>query len=219
GNAVPQHVAVGRLDQQRPLADGELGLGADADDAGLVLAEGIEAGGGEALQRGPGLPGERDELALLLADRAIRRRSGARRVLRAAGGADVGWHGPPPLAADRSHHRRILQSVRTTVMPEFREAKCPVSRTTRLGALVPGTGARADALGSGMTAAATCAPGRGAARRQARSRPAAARRSAAAARKRCACPAGDPAAAGPSRGRWHPISWSARCACGPRPRP
>src|SRR5215204_2057562 len=92
GDAVPQHVAVRCAHQQRALTDGETGLRPDADDAGLVLAPGVEAGGGERLQRGPALSGGWDVLALLFADRALPGCCVLRRILHAAGGANECRH-------------------------------------------------------------------------------------------------------------------------------
>ena len=48
-DAVPQDVAVRRADEQRALADGECRLRADADQARLVLAPGIEVAGRSAV--------------------------------------------------------------------------------------------------------------------------------------------------------------------------
>src|SRR3984893_3795545 len=96
-DAIPQHIAIGRRDEERALADRKLWLRADADDARLVLAPGIEMSCRQSLGRRPGLPALGDVLALFLADRATRRRGLARRILRAAGRTDVGFHSVYPL--------------------------------------------------------------------------------------------------------------------------
>ena len=69
-DAVPEDVAVGSAKQDRALSDGKLRLGADPDQAGLVLAKTVEMPVREPLQRGPSLAAGRNELTLILADRA-----------------------------------------------------------------------------------------------------------------------------------------------------
>ena len=93
-DAIPQDVAVRRANEQRALADGETRLGADADQARLVLAEGVEMADREPVQGRPRLSARRRELALVLAHAALSRRSSARRILHAARRADEGWHCP-----------------------------------------------------------------------------------------------------------------------------
>ncbi len=92
GDAVPQYVAGGRAHEQRALADGEFGNRPDADQAGLMLLIAVEMPAPEALERGPPLAAGRNELPLVLADRAARRRLVRRRELAAAGLADEGGH-------------------------------------------------------------------------------------------------------------------------------
>ncbi len=92
-DAVPQHVALVGLQQQRALADGEGRHRADADQARLVLPEAVEVAARQRLVRGPALAGRRHELTLLVADRAARGFLLGGRELRAAGAADEGWHG------------------------------------------------------------------------------------------------------------------------------
>ena len=65
---------LGVQQQQRALADGEGRLRADADEARLVLAPAVEWRVAQSRQRGPGLPAQRHELALVLADGAAGRR-------------------------------------------------------------------------------------------------------------------------------------------------
>ena len=74
-NAIPQYVAVRRANEQRALADGETRQCADANQARLVLAKGIEMACGEQVKRRPGLPTRGRELALVLAHTALSRRS------------------------------------------------------------------------------------------------------------------------------------------------
>src|SRR5262245_38535878 len=80
-DAVPQHVAGSCAHQQRALADGELRLHADADETGLVLAEAIGMPSRERIERGPSLPRGWNELPIIEADGALRRRLFRRREL------------------------------------------------------------------------------------------------------------------------------------------
>ena len=93
-DAVPKDVARGSAHKQGALADGEFGNRPDPDQAGLVLLVGIEMPARERLEGGPPLATRGDELALVLADRAARRRLDRRRELAAAGLADEGGHAP-----------------------------------------------------------------------------------------------------------------------------
>src|SRR5262249_5148754 len=101
-DTVPQYVAVGRAHEQRTLTDGEAWLRANANEARFMLTEAIEMGHREPVQCRPGLSGQRLELTLILAHLAPRRWSGARCMLRSAGGADKGGHLPAPLACNAS---------------------------------------------------------------------------------------------------------------------
>jgi len=92
---VPQHVPMPRAHEQRALADGEMRLGADAEDARLILVIGVAVTHRERVERGPCLPTRWYVLALLLANRAVRRRCVTRRILCAAGGADECGHFGP----------------------------------------------------------------------------------------------------------------------------
>ena len=93
-DTVPQHVARRGGEQERALSDGEGGHRADADQAGLVLAETVAMTARQRLVRGPALARWRHELALLIADRAAGGLFLGGCKLRPAGAADVGWHGP-----------------------------------------------------------------------------------------------------------------------------
>src|SRR5262245_35288617 len=86
-HAVPQQIASGRPDQQRPLADRERRLRSHAQQVhlGAHLVVVLLA---QAVKRGPALPGPADVLPLVLADRASIRLVLARRELHATGGAD-----------------------------------------------------------------------------------------------------------------------------------
>ena len=92
-DAIPQHVALRGAHQQRALADPEWRDRSDPDQAGLILAVAVEMPPRERVERGPLLPGGRHELALVLADRACRRRLLGRTELGSAGFADEGGHG------------------------------------------------------------------------------------------------------------------------------
>ena len=86
GDAVPQDVAGFSLHQERPLPDGEAGVGADADDLRPFFADpALVSGGAQLIQRRPLLPAPSDVLALVFADRAL---APGRAVLDAAGSTD-----------------------------------------------------------------------------------------------------------------------------------
>src|SRR5215468_640490 len=97
-DAVPEHIAVGRAQEERALTDGKAWLRANADEARLVLPKAVEMGHAEPVQGRPGLTGWRLELTFILAHPALGRRSGAWCILHSAGCADKGGHLPAPLA-------------------------------------------------------------------------------------------------------------------------
>ena len=109
-DAIPQDVAFRRAQEQCALADRELGLRADADEAWLVLAEPVVMRNSEPFERCPRLPLGRDVLALVFADRALNRWNVTRRILCAAGSADECRHGLPHSAADTRGIVKILNS-------------------------------------------------------------------------------------------------------------
>jgi hypothetical protein len=117
GDAVPQDVARGHAHEQRALADGELGNRADPDQAGLMLLVAVEMPSREALEGGPALAAGRNELALVLADGAARRRFVRRHELAAAGLADEGRHqaapdfGPMRFVPQRAARRNALPAL------------------------------------------------------------------------------------------------------------
>src|SRR5690606_38380879 len=92
GDAVPQYVPVLRAQQHRPLPDGETWPRCNAENAGLVLEPAVDVAEREPLLCGPGLSGRRDELPLVLTNRAALRGRLRWRILRATGGADEGVH-------------------------------------------------------------------------------------------------------------------------------
>lgn len=73
GDAVPEDVAVGGLQQDGPLADGEFGFCVDGPDGRVVGAAMpfVFVGGLELGEGGPGLAGWGDELAGVVADFAV----------------------------------------------------------------------------------------------------------------------------------------------------
>src|SRR5258705_13516680 len=72
-DAIPQDIPLRCAKEQCALADGELRLRADADEAWLVLAEAVVVRNPEPFQRCPRLPPGRDVLALVFADGALSR--------------------------------------------------------------------------------------------------------------------------------------------------
>ena len=101
--AVPEHVAGLRLQQQRPLVDGERRLHADAGDPLALLGEFLRVRPGEVFERRPILPGPADVLPVVVADRATRRRRLAVRKLRPALLADESRHASLPVAGDNAN--------------------------------------------------------------------------------------------------------------------
>ena len=99
-DAIPQDVPFRRTQEQCALPDGEFWLGADADEAGLVLAEPVVVRNPQPCQRCPRLPLGRDELALVFAHGAVSWRSFTWRILGTAGRADECRHDLPRLIAD-----------------------------------------------------------------------------------------------------------------------
>src|SRR5262249_59791599 len=91
-DAVPQNIAFGNAQDERALADGEFRHRSDPDQAGLVLLIAIEVPALERVEGGPPLAAGRNELPLVLTDRAGRRRHVRGRKLAAAGLADKGGH-------------------------------------------------------------------------------------------------------------------------------
>src|SRR5262249_61196354 len=91
-DAVPQNIAFGRAQEERALADGKFRHRPDPDQAGLVLLIAIEVAARERFEGSPPLAAGRNELTLVLTDRARRRRRVRGRKLAAAGLADEGGH-------------------------------------------------------------------------------------------------------------------------------
>ncbi len=90
--AIPQHVAARRLQQECALSDAEPRLGLELSEAGLKAFDAIAMGAAQRIKRGPLLAVEPYELPLFLADFTMPRRVWSIRVLRAAGDADVAGH-------------------------------------------------------------------------------------------------------------------------------
>jgi len=91
-DAVPQNIAFSRAQDERALADGKFRHRPDPDQAGLVLLIAIEVPARERIEGGPLLAAGRNELTLVLTDRAGARRRIRRRKLAAASLADEGGH-------------------------------------------------------------------------------------------------------------------------------
>ena len=107
-NTVPQHVAGGRLHQQRALGDRKARLRTDADqswrfqlDRGVMIAA-------QVIECRPLLPGKVDVLSFILADRAMLRWLLRRRELRAAGNANKVFHMPCDPAPFRTFFVLII---------------------------------------------------------------------------------------------------------------
>jgi hypothetical protein len=84
---VPDHVPLGRLGEQEPLADRKLRLDSDPEVAGVV-ADVTASFRPQLRQRRPALAAEADVLTLVEADRTRLRHRLCRRVVRRAGEAD-----------------------------------------------------------------------------------------------------------------------------------
>jgi hypothetical protein len=105
-DAVPENIAGRRDDQEGPLPDRELRHRPNAEEIRRHLAEGVEAADGELLRRQPFLSRLGDELPLVLADDATRRRIGALRILNATSLAEVLRHlGVSSCWTNGSHQR------------------------------------------------------------------------------------------------------------------
>jgi len=87
-DAVPEDVPARSLDEERALADREARRRADADQARLLLPDVRAMVAPKVIERRPPLPVPADVLALVLADRAARRRLCALRELASARDAD-----------------------------------------------------------------------------------------------------------------------------------
>src|SRR5690606_34299078 len=141
GHAVPQHVAGRGVQQVRVLPDAQLRRRPDGPEAltdllddGLVLALALR-------QRGPLLPSALDVLPVLQTDRAPLRRRIARRVLGAAGDADVARHGvlltmrwknpspqPPPRRGEGEQVLRVHGTAFRIPRPTYR---IPAQRSSK----------------------------------------------------------------------------------------
>ena len=91
-DAVPKQVALGGLNQQCPLTNGEFWCGADAGDAGSLSFDEVLVRALQLCEGRPFLAVPVHELAFILANRTIVRRFDTGRELRAAGRANPGLH-------------------------------------------------------------------------------------------------------------------------------
>ena len=92
--AVPEDIAGSGLHQQRPLADSNRWIRADPGQSRFEVADvSTPAFRPKLLERRPTLPLRRHVLTLVVADRAMRRRFRAGRLLHPAGPANVSGHG------------------------------------------------------------------------------------------------------------------------------
>src|SRR5262249_59529144 len=121
GDAAPQNIAFGRAHAERALADGEFRHRPDPDQAGLVLLIAIEVAARERIEHGPLLAAGRNELPLVLADRAGRGRRVRRRKLAAAGLADESGHWRSPAAFVRRSYVHIPLGIKA----RQRGRECP----------------------------------------------------------------------------------------------
>src|SRR5207237_836416 len=92
--AVPEDIAGSRLHQQRPLADSNRWIRADPGQSRFEVADvSTPAFRPKLLERRPTLPLRWHVLTLVVADRAMRRRFRAGRLLHPAGPANISGHG------------------------------------------------------------------------------------------------------------------------------
>jgi len=96
-NAIPEKISTRRLQEQRALADGELGLCPDAEKVRRFIFETVVMIGRQAFERYPCLAAVTNELAFVFANCATRRRVGSRAKLRSA------------LHADKVLHREMVR--------------------------------------------------------------------------------------------------------------
>ena len=118
-HAVPHHEALAGRDEQRALADREPRLGADAGQLG-VLAQLVAMGLRELVEGGPALAVLGDVLALVVADRAPRRRCVRVGELGGAGGADVTGHGRPSLPNQLAARQAMPTRITTAATARLR---------------------------------------------------------------------------------------------------
>src|SRR5262249_20730341 len=92
----------------RLLADREAGRGFDRGNAGVDLDKGVGVVAPQLCQSRPLLAVLVDILPVVLADRAVRRRGCAGRVLRTAGDTDIVFHVKPRSQNTRAGRRDTL---------------------------------------------------------------------------------------------------------------
>ena len=119
-DAVPQHVAGRGLDQVGLLADGKARLRGKSGQTGFDGLDGVAVLAAELGERGPALALMSDVLALVLADEAARRWLGRRRVLGAAGDADMMIHRSPVANLNRRRIPRRWPACAASARPAYR---------------------------------------------------------------------------------------------------
>src|SRR5438874_8116015 len=133
--AVPQEVASGRLDEQRTLPDADGWIGTESAEPRLEVAHlDAVAFPAEPGQGDPALPTGWDVLPLVIADRAMRRRLFAFRLLDAACPADVGVHRltiQSPDHGDGARDRRSRAAARGHCLDDAAAAVDPAVRAIR----------------------------------------------------------------------------------------
>src|SRR5215212_9228727 len=92
-DAVPEHIAVGGLNEQCALTDGEARHRTDAGNVRVHVLDAVVKIPLHLGDGGPALPLEADVLSLVFADRAVLRRRVSFRMLHTAGHTDKVWHG------------------------------------------------------------------------------------------------------------------------------
>ena len=137
-DTVPQHVAVRGAHQQRPLADREGRLDADADQVSLLVPQDHRVAVGDLGHGRPLLAVPADVLAFVLTDRAAARRPVGVWVLHAAGNADPRRHQGLLSSGDTravpirpTEHRRLVIAQTTTI------GRTRLAATARVGFAPP----------------------------------------------------------------------------------
>ena len=109
---IPQHVALGGLDQESLLPDGEVRFGTDSDEVSFERLDDVVVIAAQIRERRPRLPLPVDSLTLVFSDIATRRWPRGRGVLDATAHADIVDHlasvSPPNQRTSR--YDRMLPS-------------------------------------------------------------------------------------------------------------
>src|SRR5215470_18608453 len=102
-DAIPEQISRWRLQEQRSLADGKFGFGANAEKSVRFFFETVSMIGCETFQCGPFLPAMVNKLPFVLTNRAAKRRLGGLGKLRSALHADEILHlgyGEPVISSE-----------------------------------------------------------------------------------------------------------------------